>query len=160
MRRLVMRIGLDIDNVISTFNDDLLEEFLKHNKELGYSDEINENADYITKGMFNWKDEEIKVFYKDTIERIVSKLNVKSGAKEYIDKLKEEGHLIYTITGRNNEDLLDPYNTPKKWLDGNLIYYDKLILTKYDKHEKSRKCIENNIDIMIDDSSDIALTME
>ncbi len=153
-----MRIGVDIDNVISTFNDDLLEEFLKHNKELGYSDEINKNAGYITEGMFNWKDEEVKVFYKDAIKRIVSKLNVKSGAKEYIDKLKEEGHLIYIITGRDNEDHLDPYNITKKWLDDNLIYYDKLILTKSykdDKHGKSKKCIENNIDIMIDDSSSI-----
>ena len=41
-----MRIGVDIDNVISTFNEQLLEEFLKHNKELGYSDKINKDADY------------------------------------------------------------------------------------------------------------------
>ena len=84
-----MRIGVDIDNVISTFNEELLEEFLKRNKELGYSDEINENADYITRGMFNWKDGEVEAFYRDNIERIVNKLNVKNGAKEYIDKCNQ-----------------------------------------------------------------------
>ena len=29
-----MRIGIDIDNVISNFNDVLLKEYLKHDKEL------------------------------------------------------------------------------------------------------------------------------
>ena len=150
-----MRIGIDIDNVISTFNEELLKEFLKRNKELGYSDEINENAAYITKGMFNWKDGEVEKFYNENIERIVNKLNVKSGAKEYIDKLKEDGHSIYIITGRDNGEHSDPYNNTKKWLDENSIYYDKLILTnayKNSEHGKSEKCIENNVDIMIDDT--------
>ena len=150
-----MRIGVDIDNVISTFNEELLEEFLKHNKELGYSDEINENADYITRGMFNWKDGEVEAFYRNNIERIVNKLRVKDGAKEYIDKLKEDGNSIYIITGRDNGEHSDPYNNTKKWLDDNAIYYDELILTnayKNDEHGKSEKCIENNVDIMIDDS--------
>lgn len=150
-----MRIGVDIDNVISTFNEELLEEFLKHNKEMGYSNEINYNAEYITRGMFNWKNGEAEKFYKDNIERIVNKLNVKNGAKEYIDKLKNDGYSIYIITGRANGELSDPYNNTKKWLDDNSIKYDKLILTdayKNDKHGKSEKCIENNVDIMIDDS--------
>lgn len=41
----------------------------------------------------------------------------------------------------------------KEWLDKNYIYYDNLILTDaYDKHAKTKKCLEHNIDIMIDDS--------
>ena len=44
----------------------------------------------------------------------------------------------------------------KKWLDSHNIYYDNLILTNaYNKHEKSEKCIENNIDVIIDDSVSI-----
>lgn len=150
-----MRIGVDIDNVISTFNEELLEEYIKHNEELGYSNDINENADYITRGMFNWAEGEVEAFYRDNIERIVNKLSVKDGAKEYIDKLKNDGHSIYIITGRDNGEHSDPYNNTKKWLDDNAIYYDKLIFTnayKNDEHGKSEKCIENNVDIMIDDS--------
>ena len=149
-----MKIGVDIDNVISNFNEALLEEYIKHNEELGYSNEINENADYITRGMFNWAEGEVEAFYRANIERIVNNLSVKDGAKEYIDKLKDDGHSIYIITGRDNGELSDPYNNTKKWLDGNSIYYDKLILTnayKKDQHGKSEKCIENNVDIMIDD---------
>ena len=150
-----MRIGVDIDNVISTFNEELLEEYIKHNEELGYSNKINEDADYITRGMFNWAEGEVEAFYRDNIERIVNKLSVKDGAKEYIDKLKNDGHSIYIITGRDNGEHSDPYNNTKKWLDDNAIYYDKFILTnayKNDEHGKSEKCIENNVDIMIDDS--------
>lgn len=76
-------------------------------------------------------------------------------AKEYIDKLKENGHSIYIITGRDNGEYSDSYNMSKEWLDNNFIYYDKLILTnayKNDKHGKTEKCLENHIDIMINDS--------
>ena len=41
----------------------------------------------------------------------------------------------------------------KEWLNKNDIYYDKLILTNaYDNSAKTKKCLEYNIDIMIDDS--------
>ena len=146
-----MRLGIDIDNVISNFNEELLEEYIKHDKELRNTGIINKNADYIRRGMFDWTEDEEKRFYKDNIERIVKGLKVKDGAKEYIDKLKEDGHSIYIITGRNNGEYSDPYNMTKEWLNNNSIYYDKLILTnayKNDKHGKTEKCLENNIDIL------------
>lgn len=37
-----MNIGIDIDNVLSNFNDELLKEFLKHDKEIRNSGIINE----------------------------------------------------------------------------------------------------------------------
>lgn len=150
-----MRLGIDIDNVISNFNEELLKEYINHDKELRNTGIINKNAEYIRKGMFDWTEDEEKHFYKDNIERIVKYLNVKDGAKEYIDKLKEDGHIIYIITGRDNGEYTDPYNMTKQWLDNNSIYYDELILTnayKNDKHGKTEKCLENNIDIMVDDS--------
>ena len=36
--------------------------------------------------MFDWTDDEDKLFYKNNIERIAKKLGVIDGAKEYIDK--------------------------------------------------------------------------
>ena len=148
-----MKVAIDIDNVISNFNDILLNEYLMHDKNLRNSGIINKNADYIRDGMFDWtKDEEI-TFYKNNIERIAKKLDVVEGAKEYIDKLHYDGYIIYIITGRDNGEYKEPYNMTKKWLDDNNIYYDNLILTDaYDKHAKTRKCIQHNIDIIIDDS--------
>ena len=151
-----MKIGIDIDNVISNFNEELIKEYLMHDKELRNTGIINENAKYIRNGMFDWTDDEEKTFYKENIERIAKNLKVIKGAKEYIEKLHEDEHLIYIITGRDNGEYLEPYKMTKQWLDANNIYYDNLILTDtYDKHAKAEKCLENNIDIMIDDSVSI-----
>lgn len=151
-----MKIGIDIDNVISNFNDTLLTEYLLHDKELRNSGIINKNADYIRKGMFDWNENEETNFYKNNIERIAKKLGVIEGAKEYIDKLHDDGHIICIITGRDNGEYTEPYNMTKKWLEDNNIYYDDLILTDaYDKHAKTKQCLEHNIDIMIDDSVSI-----
>ena len=148
-----MKIGIDIDNVISNFNDTLLTEYLLHDKELRNSGIINKNADYIRKGMFDWNEDEEINFYKNNIERIAKKLGVIEDAKEYIDKLHDDGHIICIITGRNNGEYTDPYNMTKKWLEDNNIYYDNLILTDaYDKCAKTKQCLNHNIDIMIDDS--------
>ena len=151
-----MRIGIDIDNVISNFNEVLLNEYLLHDKELNNNGIINKNADYIRKGMFDWSSEEEESFYKNNIERIAKSLTVIDGAKEYIDKLKADGYFIYIITGRDNGEYTDPYNMTKEWLNNYNIYYDKLILTNaHNKHQKAIKCLENSIDIMIDDSVSI-----
>lgn len=118
-----MRIGIDIDNVISFFDEELLKAFLIHNDELGYNGEYNKDAEYITRGMFNWGEDKVKKFYVDNIEKIAKNLKVKEEAKEYIDKLKEDGHIICIITGRDNGEYSDPYNMTKEWLDNNSIYY-------------------------------------
>lgn len=63
--------------------------------------------------------------------------------------------MIVIITGSDNGDYADPWNITKNWLKQKEIKYDKLIITdayKNNKHAKTAKCIENNIDIMIDDS--------
>ena len=149
-----MNIGIDIDNVISNFDEALLEEYLKHDKDLRGTGIVNK-ALHITEGMFDWTEKEEREFYLANIERIVKTLNVKDGAKEYIDKLKQDGHNIFIITGRDNGEYTNPVEMTQKWLKENNIYYDKLIFTnayKNDKHGKTEKCFENNIDIMIDDS--------
>lgn len=149
-----MNIGIDIDNVISNFDEALLEEYLKHDNDLRGTGIVNK-ALHITHGMFDWTEKEEREFYLANIERIVKTLNVKDGAKEYIDKLKQDGHNIFIITGRDNGEYTNPVEMTQKWLKENNIYYDKLIFTnayKNDKHGKTEKCFENNIDIMIDDS--------
>ena len=148
-----MNIGIDIDNVISKFDEALEEEFLKHDKELRNTGIIDPNK-HMTEGMFDWSEEELWPFYLDNVERIAKNLGVKEGAKEYIEKVKEDGHTIVIITGRDNGEYSDPYNMTKKWLREKEIPYDKLIFTKY-KKEKAEKCIENGIDVMIDDSNSI-----
>lgn len=124
-----MKIAVDIDNVLSNFNEMLLKAFLKHDKKLRNKGIINKNADYITRGMFDWTKEETDDFYKNNIEDIVKNLDVIDGAKECIDKLREEGYKIYIVTGRDNGEYKDSKSMTEVWLKENNINYDKLIFT-------------------------------
>lgn len=155
-----MKIGIDIDNVISNFNDELLKEYLKHDKELRNTGIINEDV-FIRYGMFDWTEKEEAEFYKNNIERIAIKLKPIHRATETIKKLKEDGNEIIIISGRNNGEYNNPYKLTEEWLAKYNIVYDKLILTNaYNKEEKANVCKENNIDIMIEDSTQTAVNIE
>lgn len=155
-----MKIGIDIDNVISNFNDELLKEYLKHDKELRNTGIINGNV-FIRYGMFDWTEKEETEFYKNNIERIATKLKPLNRASETIKKLKEDGNEIIIISGRNNGEYNNPYKLTEEWLAKYNIVYDKLILTNaYNKEEKANVCKENNIDIMIEDSTQTAINIE
>ncbi len=82
-----MRIGIDIDNCISNFDDVLLEEYLKHDKELRNTGIINGKPYHITVGMFDWSKEENDDFYYNNIQRIAMSLKPLNNAKDVIDKL-------------------------------------------------------------------------
>ena len=145
-----MRLGIDIDNCISNFDDVLLEEYLKHDKELRNTGIINDKPYHITVGMFDWSKEENDEFYYNNIQRIAMSLKPLNNAKEVIDKLKADGNEIYIITSRDNGEYINPEKMTREWLEKYDIYFDKLILTG--RHEKGPVCKENNIDIMIEDS--------
>ena len=89
-----MKIGIDIDNCISNFDDVLLKEYLKHDKELRNTGIINDKPYYITVGMFDWSKEENDEFYNNNIQRIAMSLKPLNNAKEVIDKLKADGKSI------------------------------------------------------------------
>lgn len=145
-----MTIGLDIDNVIADLDKALLQEFLKEDKNKRGKGITNKTAEHITQGMFDWTKEEIKVFLDNNLQQITEHLEVVKDAKKYIAKLREEGNKIYLITGRNSRRLKNPKQLTKDWLFNNDIDYDKLILTE-NNIDKSKECIENNVDIMFDD---------
>ena len=83
-----MKIGIDIDNVLSNFNEELLREYIIHGKEINGNGIVNKD-EYITK-MFNWKDEAEKKFYKENIERIAVNLKpIKNCAKYTKEQFNE-----------------------------------------------------------------------
>ena len=146
-----MNIGIDIDNVLSNFNDVLLEDYIKHDKELRNNGIINKDV-YIRK-MFDWSEDEEKSYYEKNIERIAEKFVPIKDCSKYIKELRQDGHYIIIISGRDNGEYSNPYNMTIEWLKKYDIEYDKLILTNAYKHqEKADYCKQNNIDIMIDDS--------
>lgn len=151
-----MNIGVDIDNVLSNFNEVLLADYINHDKSLRNRGIVNHDV-YIRK-MFDWTLEEETEYYKNNIERLANLLEPIKDCSKYIKKLRDNGNKIYIISGRNNGEYSDPYGMTIKWLKKHDIEYDKLILTNaYNHQEKANVCIEHNVDIMIDDSTRVCL---
>jgi len=147
-----MRIGIDIDGVLTDIEKFQIEYgskyFYKKNKKI-----INYKGNETT-DIFNINLKEDDLFWNDAIKHYI-KEPARNYASEVIKKLKKEGNEIYIITARtSNLTYTDDIDTKKmhklvrKWLKKYNIYYDKLIFSKEDKLEI---CLENNIDIMIED---------
>ena len=140
-----MTIGIDIDDTI-TDSYEVVRDFI-----LTYSDsdELKNNIEGIIRG--NYVPDETKTFYKKNSKIIGNMINVKENAKEYIDKLHNDGYKIIIITARNNNYYDDAYAFCEEYLNSYNIYYDKLIV---DQPFKIKACKDNNIDIMVDDAID------
>lgn len=150
-----MIIGIDIDNTLTEVQDKLNEAAFEYAKELGKEiqdlddtiEDAKNNGDIFIK-KFKFTYEELKHFLKDIQEEITNNAKPRSGAVETIKRLRRDGHKIYIVTARDSEFHDDPYELSKKWLDGNNIEYDKLIVNA---REKAPVCKAENIDLFIDD---------
>lgn len=146
-----MRIGVDIDNVLSNFNEILLNKYIEHDKSINGKGIVNQDV-YI-RDMFNWNKEYEEKFYKENIEYFASLFEPIEECSKYVKLLKEEGNTIYIISGRDNGEYSNPYKMTIDWLKKYDIVYDKLFLVDaYNSHSKTEICLEYNIDVMIDDS--------
>ena len=144
-----MKIGLDIDNVITAFDRGILKEFLIEDKNKRNKGIINKNARHINHGMFDWSKEEKDEFYENNMERIAKELKPRINCKKYMDKLLSDGHELILISHRAYPHYNNPYKTTVDWLNKHNINYTKLILSE--SPDKTKECKENNIDIMVDD---------
>lgn len=93
-----MRIGVDIDNVLSNFDDVLKEQYLKHDKMLGGRGIINKNV-YI-KHAFDWDYEYERKFYLDNIEYFASLLKPINNCQNYV---------WFYLTGGNHKNAFKIY---------------------------------------------------
>ena len=143
-----MRIGLDIDNVITDFDKKMLEEFLKEDKNKRNKGIINPKGNWI-KDFFDWSENEEKEFMNKNMEKFARHLEPREDAKYYMYKLLDDGHRLYLISHRVYPHYEHPYETTVKWLEDNNINYTKLILSE--DTNKTKECKENNIDVMFDD---------
>ncbi|MDE5630307.1 MAG: nucleoside hydrolase, partial [Bacilli bacterium] len=98
-------------------------------------------------------EEEEREFYQNNLEKIAFYFEPIEGACKYIKLLRNLGHEIYIISGRDNGEYSKPREMTEEWLSKYDIEYDELILTNaYNTHEKTDICLKNNIKILIDDS--------
>ncbi len=145
-----MRIGLDMDNVITDFDKLLEVEMKKLDKSLRNRGVIDENARHVTRGKYDLTNEEIEDYLCKYMEEFASRLEVRDGAKYYMDKLLDDGHELIILTNRPDRHYKNAYGTTIKWLNKNSINYTKLVITK--DTNKTKECKEENVDIMFDDN--------
>ena len=151
-----MRIGIDIDGVLTDIEQwqlDFGEKFFsKYNKRV-----VNRDG-YETREIFDVEDTLDDLFWNKYYKDYTTNVEVRAFASEIISKLKNEGFKIYIITARGNWLPTDNSITKDEcnnividWLSKNNIKYDKIIFSPEDKLDI---CLNNNIDIMIEDKVD------
>ena len=159
-----MRIGIDIDGVLTDIETFLLDYGSKYCVENNIPLNIAEEIDYDESKTFGWTDEQAIEFWNEYIIHYFTEYKPREFAKEVITKLKEEGNEIYIITARNEYGVPREYtNDVKKlteeWLKKNEIPYDKIIFSSGSKLPYTRG---NYIEVVIEDNpeniKDIAQT--
>lgn len=143
-----MKIGIDVDNTITTTFPILMEYCIKYNEEVIKRDLKIHKDGYSTITLFDWTEQENLIFCNKYLKEIVMQAPIKPKAKEFIKKIKNEGNEIIIITARSQPRFLDPYGATKEQLDSNGILYDKIIVNCPEKYEF---CKENGIELMLDD---------
>lgn len=149
-----MRIGIDIDGVFTN----LRQFHIDYGSKYCYDNNIDFTIDlrhFDMASTFNITKEQEKDFWNKYLELYAREVKIRPFAKDVIDKLKEDGHEIHIITARWLADRDDEIgenmrNITKNWLYENEIKYDKLCFVK---SSKLQYCIDNNIDIMIEDDA-------
>lgn len=143
-----MRIGIDIDNTI-TNTLPILKEYCKRYNDTVVKRNLQMHEDGVASyNLYDWTQEENQDFCNRYLEKIVLQAELKEDARKIILELKDAGHTIYIISARAFPEFKTPYETTEKFLKEKGIVYDKLLVGK---REKKSFCIENEIEVLIDD---------
>ena len=152
----MMRIGIDIDGVLTNVEQFSIDYFSKYCFENNIEYNIGESHYNISK-TFGVSSKQEDDFWDKYLEFYAVNEKARPFASEVIKKLKKDGHEIYIVTARwltNRDDSIgqNMRKIVKKWLLENEIIYDKLIFSKGLKEKKRQEVIENKIDLMIEDN--------
>lgn len=147
-----MRIGVDIDGVLTNLEDFYLEYGSKYCVENNIDYGINAEG-YEPIDIFNLNNQDTYNFWIQYLKTLAINNKPRYFATEVINLLKQEGNEIYIVTARYLTDKDDEpgkqmKNIVKSWLEENNIIYDELIFSGEDKLQH---CIKYNIDLMIED---------
>ncbi len=149
-----MNIGIDIDGVLTDLERATIDFGTKMCIEQNWPITMDLSK-YWEVEAFGWTSEQADKFWNKYLVEYVTQSPARRFAKEIISKLREEGNNIYIITARDESGMPPEYygkmqELTRGWLEKYEIEYDKLIFAK--DSEKLEKCLENNVDIMIEDS--------
>jgi uncharacterized HAD superfamily protein len=142
---LLMKIGFDIDDVITDTSSSMKNYVMKYDK----NGELKANMEDIMRG--DASTPFIEQFFVDHFLSIAKSAKVKPHAYEVIQNLLAHGHEIYLITARGEEQKIfhDAEALTLAYLKEHSIGYTDLIFNCVDK---AKVCKDYKIDVMVDDS--------
>ena len=138
-----MRIGIDIDDTITNTQAKIDELALKD----GFK--IYDRTKHWFYDRYNQSMDVDEAFLRKHVIEMMKEATIKDGVSEYISKLKEDGHQIYIVTARSTYYDSTIPDITIEYLEKNNVKYDKIILACRDK---AMVCLDNRIDILVDDS--------
>lgn len=149
-----MRIGVDIDGVLNNIGEWHYSCGFKFCCD-NHIDRGFEPTKYLIEEQFFLTDEENYKFWREYIFDVMVSIPVRPYAAKIVRSLREMGHEIIILSARDNRYLTNQYADTmnfyvEEWLSKNNIEYDEIITRSGDKRVK---CMENKIDIMIEDKA-------
>lgn len=147
-----MNIGIDIDDTLSdlfAFKVKFATKYIKENH-LPYK-LVNKHG-VLFSDIFDWPMEECDKFWYANADKMLSLVPPRKDVQAVLKKLRNDGHKLIIITARNAKWHTDPYKLSTDWLNKNNIIFDKLLIGHEDKLQA---CLDEKIDIFIDDSPKI-----
>lgn len=154
-----MNIGIDIDNTITNTREIILDYVRKFDQENHLNTKID-LSQYSLEESLRWDAELLHRFLKTYLADIYTHVKPKPHAIEVIKDLHQY-HSIILITSRNQRDLSITEST-LEWLSRHRLTYDKLIMNNTENmhhFSKLSACLENDIDLMIEDHHDLSLEL-
>lgn len=135
-----MRIGVDIDGVISDSYPAWLQELNRH-----YGKNVTVLEDYEMHLVFDVPWDDMNDFFVRHVERLFTIPKPISGAKEGIETLLQEGHEVIYVTARTPEE----EDITLRWLSQYEIPYEHVIFTGF--KSKVDLVQQREIEVFIED---------
>lgn len=138
-----MRIGIDVDDVITNTSEEMKDYIMKYDK----NGDISNHMEDVMRG--DMTNPIIKKFFEENSAEIFSNAKMKENANEVIQRWINAENEIIIITTRGEIRFKGSTEITKKYFKLNNIPYTEILFNSF---EKAEVCKENKIDLMIDDS--------
>lgn len=143
------KIALDLDGVVFD-SENLYRVYTEiYDVEKNGKDTIIDNTQRIFQKRYDWTEEEFKDFYNVNAENVLKTANFMTGVDIVLNKLKDNFEFI-VVTSRNDFETEIAKEKLKSIGFGNIRIFNN-------EHHKIEKLLEEHVDYMIDDDSNICV---
>lgn len=142
-----MNICVDIDGTLNNLQDVLYKVGEYFSKEILGLNTKMDKREYELRKSFGWNREQEELFWDTFMIHCFAMAEIREGAVEVLQRLKNEGHKIYLATARNKH-INGVLEATKASLVYNNVPHDYLYMNVEDK---AKFCKKYNIDVKIED---------